>query len=138
MSERTLDDYTLAGMKPFWSKPVKHADGFTAGIADLSAWLMPAGNIWIECKALDKWPARSRTPVKFGLDDLQKDFLLERRGWLWCRVRREYLLFNHNSAFWLIDTPDATQEVVRSWAHKIWNNSVNWKEFALCVGQRYE
>lgn len=136
MSEKSLVNYTLKGMRKLWRKPVKHADAFTSGIADLSAYIRPVGNIWIECKALDKWPKRPYTVVKFEMDDLQRDFLLERRGWLWCRVGREYLLFHYSDAYWIVDTEQATQERLRRVATKIWVNKVDWQEFAAIISRR--
>ena len=136
MSEKSLVNYTLKGMRKLWRKPVKHADAFTSGIADLSAYIRPVGNIWIECKALDKWPKRPYTVVKFEMDDLQRDFLLERKGWLWCRVGREYLLFHYSDAYWIVDTEQATQERLRRVATKIWVNKVDWNEFASIVSGR--
>lgn len=130
MSERSLVDYTLDGMRPYWDWPVKHADAFTGGIADLSGWLRPVGNVFVELKSLDAWPARARTPVKFKFEELQRYFIQGRRGWLWCRVRREYLLFDSVAAFSLVDTPKATQAALRKAATQIWIGSVNWKEFA--------
>jgi hypothetical protein len=137
MAEHSLICYVMDGMRPYWRGAVKHADGFTAGIADLSAWIAPAGNIWIELKATQAWPSRGTTPVKFGLDDLQKQFLWNRRGWVLARVRREYLLFTHALAQEL-DTPAATRGHLTYWATRIWDRSINWKEFSECVGKRYE
>ena len=134
MSEKSLVNYTLGGMRRRWRKPIKHADGFTAGIADLSAWIEPAGNIWIECKALKKWPRMG--PVKFGLDDLQKDFLLERRGWCFVRVGREYLLFNYRCAHDLLDTPGADRVVLTMGCAGRWTGKVDWKEFAKLISKR--
>lgn len=133
MAERTLVDYVLGGMESRWQWPVKHADGFTAGIADLSAWLPGAGNIWIELKALDKWPHRATTPAEFGLEDLQRLFLKFRRGWLFVRVGREYLLFNTYHAVHNVDKPHSTQTVLLAKASQFWRNHVDWAEFTQCL-----
>lgn len=136
MAEETLKNYVLKGMRPFWGGGVKHADAFTPGIADVSGRLLPAGNVFIELKALDRWPKRPGTTVTFGLDAAQKDFLWARCGWLLCRVKREYFLFDHKTVPF-IDTHGATQGWLRGNAEKIWIGSINWKEFAQCVGRRY-
>jgi hypothetical protein len=133
VAERSLVDYVLRGMKRYWDWPVKHADGYTEGIADLSAWIRPAGNIFIELKALERWPARASSPVVLGLEELQRYFIVERRGWLFVRVGREYLLFDANETFVWVDRAEATQAVLRQVATKVWKNSVNWKEFARWV-----
>lgn len=135
--EITLVAYVMRGMRRHWRKAVKHADPFTSGIADISAWLPPAGNVWLELKAAQEWPKRAATPIKFELDDLQKAFLVARRGWLLCRVRNEYLLFDHATANRVVDTPEATREFLRAAAHRVWFRSIVWKEFAKCVGKRY-
>lgn len=128
MAEKSLDRYILSNMRGRWRKGVKHADGFTAGIADLSAWLDGIGNVWVEDKALDSWPKRETTPVKVGLDDLQKDFLWERHGWLMVRVKREYFLFDREGARHLeLDT--TTQATFRRWAVRHWTGAVNWNQF---------
>lgn len=137
MAESSLKDYVLKGMRPYWRGGVKHADAFTAGIADVSGFIEPAGNVFIELKALDDWPKRPQTPVKFGLDDLQKQFLVDRRGWLLCRVKRQYLLFTHSMALLLVDRPEATRDTLYNQAGMIWNNAIDWKEFAECVAKRY-
>lgn len=138
MAEETLKNYVLGGMKPYWKGGVKHADAYTPGIADLSGFIAPAGNVFIELKALDKWPTRPGTKVVMGLDYLQKAFLVDRKGWLLCRVRREYLLFDHNDAYWIVDTEQATQGELRMRAKMIWVNRINWKEFSECVAERYD
>ena len=115
-----------------WRKGVKHADAFTPGIADLSGYIPKKGTVWIELKSLDDWPKRPGTVVKFEFDDLQRDFLYERHGWLLCRVRREYLLFDYIDAYQIVDTPYATQERLRA-AARIWRNAINWKEFTRCL-----
>jgi hypothetical protein len=123
-------------MKPFWEKAVKHADAYTPGIADVSAWIRGAGNIWVENKAIAHWPRYPDTPVTLGLEDLQRAFLIARRGFLFARVGRTYLLWDH---LWLdrIDTHHATRRRVERVAVRIWNNKVIWKEFAECVRKRY-
>jgi hypothetical protein len=124
-------------MRGSWAKPMKHADQFTSGVADLSAHLREIDRtVWIELKALDEWPKRARTKVVFELDELQRDFIWERRGWLFVRVRREYLLFNYIATNNLVDTTLATQENLRLVAKRIWKNSVNWKEFKQCLIER--
>lgn len=135
MSEESLKDYVLEGMKPYWRKGVKHADAFTPGVSDVSGYVHPIGTVWIELKALHDWPKRVNTVVTFGYDDLQKDFTWERRGWLFVRVKREYLLFNRVSAQH-IDTPAATQQMVRDAATRTWKNSVDWKEFTRWLKKR--
>src|SRR5579859_7604255 len=119
-------------MKPYWQWPVKHADAYTPGVADLSGWIAPAGNVFVELKATDDWPARAKTQVRFDAEftEEQRWFCLERRGWVFVRVRREYLLFSHAAAFKLIDTPEGTQAALKAAAVQIWVGSVNWKEFA--------
>lgn len=134
MAERSLVDYVLNGMRGRWKKPVKHADAFTPGVADLSAWLdKKRGTVWIELKAIPKWPTRPLTSVTFGLDELQRDFLWERHGWLFVRVGREYLLFGCTAAKHLVDKPAATQATLQQMADGHWKNSVNWKEFERCL-----
>lgn len=134
MVERSLVDYVLKGMRGRWKKPVKHADAFTPGIADLSAWLdKKRGTVWIELKAIPDWPVRLNTPVKFGLDELQRDFLWERHGWLFVRVRRGYMLFGCCTIKYMIDTPRATRNALVESTLGAWNNSVNWKEFERCL-----
>jgi hypothetical protein len=123
-------------MRPHWKKPVKHADAFTEGVADLSAWIAPAGNIWIECKTLARWPVRPFTRVRLGLEPLQVDFLRERRGWLWVRVGREYLLFDHSVMCIAGFADGMTQGALRMQTVQIWKNSVNWQEFATWVRER--
>jgi len=130
MSERSLVDYVLCGMRMRWDKPVKHADAFTAGVADLSGWIDGVGTVWVELKAIEGWPKRAGTPVKFGLDDLQRDFLVQRRGWLFVRVGREYLLFDRAAISKLVDRPQTTQQMLRTNACAIWRNKVNWEEFS--------
>jgi hypothetical protein len=130
VTERTLVDYVLRGMKRRWKKPVKHADAYTEGIGDLSAWIWPVGNVFIELKALRQWPKRPETKVSLGLSDAQRDFLEMRRGWLFVRVGKEYLLFDWRAVF-CIDVQDKPQtaHMLRSRACQVWKNSVNWKEF---------
>jgi len=136
MAEVSLKDYVLRGMAGRWELPVKHADAFTAGIADLSAWIAPAGNIWIELKSRAIWPRKEDSIVKFELDALQKRFLVARRGWCLCRCAREYLLFTHAMATRL-DTQEATRAALYTWALAVWKNRIDWKEFAECVSRRY-
>jgi hypothetical protein len=133
VGERTLVDYVLSGMSDTWNWPVKHADGYTAGIADLSAWVTGQGNVWIELKSLDAWPVRPATAVVFGLEDLQRLFLWHRRGWLLVRVKREYLLFKTNAIYDHIDRAHSTQALVRKKAFRIWRNSIDWGEFKVCL-----
>lgn len=134
MAERSLVDYVLRGMRGRWKKPVKHADAFTPGIADLSAWLdAKRGTVWIELKAIPDWPVRLSTPVKFGLDDAQRDFLWERHGWLFVRINRGYMLFNRRAVQYVVDTDSSTRNVLVTAAIGAWNNSVNWKEFERCL-----
>ena len=136
MSERTLVDYLLNGMRTRWRKAVKHADAYTAGIADVSAYIEPVGNVWIECKDLRGWPARPTTPVKVDMDDLQREFLSERKGWLLLRVGREYLLFDHNMAYWIIDTAHAVKERLTTCCEGRWKGSINWHQFAEIISTR--
>jgi hypothetical protein len=136
MAEHSLIGYVMKGMRPHWEKAVKHADGFTSGIADISAWIVPAGNIWLELKARASWPKGRGTVVWFDFDDLQKDFIRCRRGWVLCRVRREYFLFDHVQAQ-LLDTPHATMDGITNAAKARWINSINWQEFAECVRRSY-
>lgn len=133
MSEESLKDYVLRGMKPHWVKGVKHADAFTAGIADVSGFITGVGTVWIELKAITDWPKRPATPVNFGMDELQRAFLWGRQGWLFVRVRREYLLFDYRAAQNEIDLPFTTKARALESATKIWRNSVNWKELARCL-----
>lgn len=137
MTERTLVDYVLRGMKRRWKKPVKHADAYTEGIADLSGYVPPAGNVFIELKALRRWPLRPRTCVKLGLSNAQRDFLQMRKGWLFVRVGREYLIF-HWRMLCLIDDKHKpnTAEMLRELSSQIWKNRVDWKEFAEWISLR--
>lgn len=132
MSERTLVDYTLKGMRPFWRWPVKHADPYSPGVADLSGYVSGAGNVFIECKALDRWPARAETVVKLTkFTDLQKQFLMMRRGFLWLRVERDYLLFHGTDAIKQAGTlPRA--ELCRQ-AVAMWTGSVDWHKFTSTI-----
>lgn len=138
MTERTLVDYVLRGMRRHWQKPVKHADAFTEGVADVSAYLLPAGNAFVEMKARRRWPKRAATKVLFGLTEAQRDFLTQRRGWLFVRVAREYLLFDYRAVLFWIDQPKhpQTAAMLRRRASQIWKNSVNWKEFAQWISLR--
>lgn len=136
VSEESLKDYVLEGMKPYWRKGVKHADAFTPGVSDVSGYIHPIGTVWIELKALHAWPKRPGTKVVFEYDDLQKDFTWERRGWLFVRVGREYLLFDRHNARDNIDHPHSTQDTVRECAVAIWKNSVDWKEFTRWLKKR--
>lgn len=126
-------DYTLRGMRRRWRKPVKHADAFTEGVADLSAFLPRVGTVWIEAKALRRWPARATTKVVLGMSEAQRDFLWQREGWLFARIGREYLLFRGVTAREFVDRPTSTQAELRRVAKKIWRNKVNWKEFEECL-----
>lgn len=136
MAENSLIGYVTEGMKPYWRKPIKHADAFTSGVADLSGFLEPAGTVWIELKALHKWPVRATTVVKLGFDDLQKEFLLERKGWLFVRVRREYLLYHPKVAYEQIEMDFTTRQLMNECASAIWKNSVDWKKFASIISKR--
>lgn len=137
MPENSLVTYVMGGMKGIWKKPVKHADGYTAGISDISAWLSPIGNIWLELKDLREWPKRADTAAVFDYDDLQKEFTKARRGHVLCRVGREYLLFNHMVAYEILETERATQGTLHAVATKVWFGSINWKEFQRCLAKRY-
>lgn len=137
MSEETLKDYVLEGMKPYWRGGVKHADAFTPGISDVSGYIHPIGTVWIELKALSDWPKREKTAVRFGYDELQKAFTWERRGWLFVRVRREYLLFDrHNAQAIDEETVELNQAQVRSLATRCWKNSVDFKELTRWLKKR--
>jgi hypothetical protein len=136
MAERTLVDYVLRGMSERWRWPVKHADAFTAGIADLSAWIEPAGNIWLELKALRSWPKRAGTPVRLDLREDQKLFLLHRHGYCFARIGRDYLLWEADKAYFLLDNERSTQQVLRECALKAWVGKVDWEEFATCISFR--
>jgi hypothetical protein len=133
MAEVSLKDYVLRGMVGHWDKGVKHADSFTAGIADLSGYIPVRGNVFVELKALDAWPAKASTRVVFELDDLQRDFLWKRRGWLLCRVGREYLLFDRYAIIDAVDRPWSTRELLMNHVYKVWRNSIDWKEFTKCL-----
>jgi hypothetical protein len=132
MAEGTLVDYVLDGMKPIWRAPVKHADPYSPGVADLSAFLPGAGNIWIECKALDGWPKRAETAVKMKrYTDEQRLFLFMRRGFLLLRVAREYLLFDDMNAWQVVGR--VNQETLRLSAMRTWKGSIDWAEFATTI-----
>ena len=136
MAERSLVDYVLRGMKGRWAWPVKHADGFTEGVADVSGWIKPAGTVWIELKALDKWPVRATTPVRLALEELQKEFLWHRRGWLLARVKREYFLFDRFAVRNDVETEHCTQEAFRKAAKYSWRNSIDWQQFERAIKRR--
>lgn len=127
-------DYVLKGMKRNWKKPVKHADAFTEGVSDLSAWMEGVGTVWIETKAADRWPVRENTPVKFGAEytEAQRDFTEQRRGWILIRVAREYFLFDWGYAKWF-QTSSPTQQGIRRRAYRTWRGFINWEEFAACL-----
>lgn len=131
MSERTLVDYVLEGMRGRWELPVKHADGFTLGISDLSAWIAPAGNVFIELKDAPHWPARGTTPLDVDYTEEQHLFTRKRRGWVFLRVEREYFLFDHHHACVL--TGDFTERDVRTGASAKWERSVEWENFARLI-----
>ena len=129
MSERTLIDYTLRGMVPHWAFGTKHADPYTPGIADLSGFVHGAGNVWIEAKSVDAWPARERTIVRLSrYTDDQKMFLVKRHGFLWLRAGREYLLFYGQNAIMLAGT--VTQKELKRLSVGLWIGSVLWDQFA--------
>jgi hypothetical protein len=129
MSERTLVNYLMRGMKGKWKVPVKHADQFTEGVADVSGHLPRCGTLWVECKAKGAFPKRPGTNVKVGLSPMQRRFLVGRRGWLLVRVGREYFLFHHLEAAKWIDKEGCTQERFRSVADRCWSRSIRWDDF---------
>lgn len=111
---------------------MKHADAFTEGVSDISAYVEGQGTIWIETKALDRWPKRVDTLVKLDYTDAQKDFTLYRKGWVLLRVAREYFLFDflHTS---MLDGPYSTQHRLRLAAYRTWKGFINWEEFEACL-----
>lgn len=128
MSERSLIDYTLNGMKPFWKYGTKHADPYTPGIPDLSGFIPQCGNVWIEAKALDKWPARDGTIVRLTrFTDDQKYFLINRNGFLFLRVSRDYLLFY--GARQIMNAGTVTRAEMYDMALRWWKGQVDWKQF---------
>lgn len=132
MAETTLDGYVLNGMKPHWRGGVKHHEEFTLGVADISGYLVGAGNVWIENKVLDKWPTRPGTMVKLKrYTDEQRLFLVSRRGFLLLRVGREYLLFDSMHAWQAVGL--VNEETLRRYALKIWKGSIEWREFCGCI-----
>lgn len=135
MGERTLVDYCLGGMKRLWRCPVKHADPYTAGVPDLSGFVPQVGTVWIECKALDKWPARASTPVRLSrYTDDQKYFLTQRNGFLFVRVGREYILICGKSELTLAGTLPR-EDLIRC-AVGYWKGSVDWEQFTATLRQR--
>lgn len=101
----------------------------------MSGYIEPAGTVWIENKAVREWPKRLGTPLKLDYTELQRLFTRERKGWLLLRVARDYLLFDYIGAQ---GTVNATRSQLFLLAHSIWKHSINWKEFATCVRQRFE
>jgi hypothetical protein len=135
MGERTLVDYVLQGMKPHWRCPVKHSDAYTAGIADLSAYMVGVGNIVLELKALERWPTRARTVVKFTCyTDEQKRFLWLRQGTLLLRCKRDYLLFAGREAIYKAGSCGRGE--LETLATAKWRGRIDWEEFAGVLQQR--
>ena len=84
--------------------------------------------MWIECKALDAWPKRAASVVRFQrFTDEQRLFLLQRHGFLFVRVGREYLLFGWKEAF--ESCGKMAQLSLRQAALEHWSGAVNWLEF---------
>jgi hypothetical protein len=133
MAERSLVDYVLTGMQGHWTGGTKHADAYTPGIADVSGYVKKRGNVFIELKALHTWPSRPMTPVKINLDALQREFLKERHGWLFLRVKRDYLLYSWDRAYVFDDSPGWPAHIMKAAANKTWKHKVDWKEFERCL-----
>ena len=134
MSERTLIDYVLRGMSGRWEWGCKHADPYTPGIADMSGFIPRAGNVWIECKALDRWPVRPGTAVKLSrFTPEQRAFLRARRGFLFLRVGRDYLLY-HGPVIENMDRMNRAEMVAG--AECQWQGSVDWQEFCVVIRGR--
>lgn len=133
MGEISLYSYMKGGMVGRWDLPVKHADAFTEGIADVSAWIPPAGNVFIELKDIDRWPPRGGA-IKVDLTEEQALFLRKRRGWVFFRVAREYLLISHENLSALDGTHG--KDIVVAAARIIWRRSVDWKRFTEIVGNK--
>ncbi len=132
MSERTLVDYVLRGLAPYWRCPVKHADAFTAGVPDVSGHLPGVGTRWIELKANRNWPARAATPVRLACyTEEQKRFLIERKGVLLLRVGREYLLFVRPRALKLLGT--VSREQTRQIAAARWTGKIPWDDLVAIL-----
>jgi hypothetical protein len=132
MSERTLIDYMIGGMGTRWRWPVKHADPYTPGIADMSGFVVGVGNVFIEAKALDRWPARDGTIVKLTrYTDDQRYFLINRNGFLLLRVVRDYLLFYGAGA--LLKAGNVTKGELFDLALGFWKGSVDWNELVKMI-----
>lgn len=136
MSERTLVDYVLKGMKGWWSA-TKHADAWTPGIADIS---YRVGNVngWLELKTITALPKRAATIARFDhpLSSAQAGFLMERDGKLLVRVLspRQYLGFDaheigelHRAGGWPI-------EELRARSAREWWLKIDWREMCEWLG----
>jgi len=134
MAETSLKTYLFAGMLGLWQHPVKHCESFTIGVPDVSAFMPQCGTVWIELKDLPHWPKRPQTRVVVEPDPnrwaLQRDFLEQRKGFLFLRVEREYLLFTWQALF-VVNQENA--EGLRNHAVCRWERRVNWQEFAACL-----
>jgi len=136
MTERTLVDYVLKGMKGRWSA-TKHADAWTPGIADLS-YRVNGHNGWMELKTITAPPKRPGTIARFDhpLSSSQVGFLTERDGKLLVRILspRLYLGFDAReiAEMWRADGwPFALLEQM---AAQAWKQRIDWKEMVEWLG----
>lgn len=128
MSERTLIDYMLREMGSRWRWPTKHVDPYTPGIADVSAFIVGAGNVFIEAKALEKWPTRDGTIVRLTrFTDEQKQFLIHRNGFLFLRAGRDYLLFYGQRN--ILAAGNVVRAELFDMALAWWKGKVDWDQF---------
>lgn len=130
MSERTLVDYVLRGMKGH-GHFTKHADAWTPGIADLS-WRVRGVNGWLELKNASRVPVRAGTRLKLDSEftGAQAAFLLERDGKLLTRVQPRGLYVGLSAgdamALWR-----AGGWSLADWlaAGIVWQRRIDWEEF---------
>ena len=132
--ESGLWKYLKRGMTGRWDAQ-RHEDETTPGIPDVSFGLKKVQG-WIELKALDSWPARDRTPVRFKhLTEYQRRWLKKRgeaggRCWLFVRVERMYLLIHWSNVQYVGELP---REDLINLAHASWHGSVDWDSMEVIL-----
>ena len=138
MAEESLVAYLQKGMKGEWSC-TKHNDMSTAGISDLSYRVVTV-NGWIECKTIEKLPAKEQGIVRFKhpLSLAQALFIKERNGKLLVRKDqspRMYLGFNAEETWEMYSEGGWAWPRMCLFSAKLWNRRIDWKEMTAWLSQ---